>query len=262
MKRRRWVRSSMASAVVVVAVGALGFLGVKGGYPATRPRLLSGAAWLASSKVGQLTLLDGSSAEVAGQVQVATPGDGVDAVQQGSNAYAVSRAAGTVRRVDGATFTVGDPVTPIPGTTTDLRVFAGPCAVYALDTGRGVLAEADPGTLAPRGGLVSMATQTAAGATSIDDHGRLWVLDSGTGVLDWIGDGRRHPGRQVVPGGSGLLTLAGGKPVVVDPRGRSALTLDPDSTDVVNRTSLDLRPDDRIAVSGSPDATRLYVVAS
>src|SRR2546429_6115696 len=53
--------------------------------------------------------LDGSTAEVAGQVAVAPAGDRIDAVQAGSTAYAVDRPTGEIRRVDGATFVVGTP---------------------------------------------------------------------------------------------------------------------------------------------------------
>src|SRR5205823_2204042 len=104
------IRSLTAGTTVLVALGAVGVAGARGGYPTDRPHLLSGSAWLASSQVGQLTLLDGSSAEVAAQVPVAKPGDSIDAVQQGSTAYVVNRTAGSVRRVDGSTFAVTKPV--------------------------------------------------------------------------------------------------------------------------------------------------------
>src|SRR5262245_30311179 len=107
MVRRRLLRSVVSGVAVLATAGAIGFFGARGGYSATHPRLTAGSAWLASSRVGQLTLLDGSSAEVAAQVQVASGGDGLDAVQHGSTAYAVNRSAGTLRRVDGATFAVG-----------------------------------------------------------------------------------------------------------------------------------------------------------
>jgi PKD domain-containing protein/List-Bact-rpt repeat protein len=261
-RRRPWIRSVVTGTAVVGAVAAMGIVGAHGGYPATRPHLMSGAAWLASSRVGQLTLLDGSSVEVAGQVQVATPGDGLDAVQQGSTAYAVNRTTGTLRRVDGATFAVSRAVSPIPGATGSLTAFAGPNALYALDSGRGVLAEADPRTLAGHGGPVSMAARLGDQSASIDDRGRLWVLDSETGNLERVKNGQRYTVPRVAAPGGSLLALAGGAPVVVDPGSRTAVLLDPDTGAEVHRTTLDLRADDRIAVSGSPHSARLYVVAS
>src|SRR5206468_2767306 len=129
---RAVLRRGMVGLAVVVVGGALVVAGATGGYSAQRPRLLSGAAWLASTQVGQLTLLDGASAETAAQVRVAPPGDQLDVVQQGSSAYAVNRSAGVIRRVDGATFEVTPPVSPLPGARAGLRAFAGPNAVYAV----------------------------------------------------------------------------------------------------------------------------------
>src|SRR5947199_4142901 len=103
----RWrPRALLATAATVTGLATLAALGAGAGFPASRPRLLSGSAWLASTRIGQATLLDGSSAEVAGAVAVAPPGEQFDAVQQGAGAYAVNHHTGTVRRVDGATFTV------------------------------------------------------------------------------------------------------------------------------------------------------------
>src|SRR5690242_19415837 len=81
---RRWLRTTIAGTAVLGTVVAMGIMGQHGGYPASRPRLTSGAAWLASSQVGQLALLDGSSAELAAQIEVAKPGDRLEVVQQGS----------------------------------------------------------------------------------------------------------------------------------------------------------------------------------
>jgi chitodextrinase len=252
----------IASTTMLAVLGAVGVAGARGGYPADRPRLLSGSAWLPSSQVGQLTLLDGSSAEVAAQVQVAKPGENLEAVQQGSTAYVVNRTTGTLRRVDGATFVATRPVSLIPGATDNLRAYAGPATLYALDAGRGVLAEADPGTLAGRGTPVSMAARLAAQSASIDDDGRLWVLDGESGNLDWVRDGQRHTRQHATASDGGLLTLADGRPVVVDPKTRTATVLDPLATGAGHRTDLDLRANDRIQVTGSPHAARLYVVAS
>jgi hypothetical protein len=77
----RRVRAAAAGLLVVVVVGGLIAAGVHGGYSATRSRMLSGSVWLASAQPGQLTLLDGASAEVAAQVQVAPKGNRLDVVQ-------------------------------------------------------------------------------------------------------------------------------------------------------------------------------------
>lgn len=262
MRRGINVRGLLAGAGTLVVVVGLTFAGVRGGYPATRPQLLSGSAWLPSAQVGQLTLLDGSSAEVAAQVQVAGRGEHLDAVQQGAHAYAVNRSTGTIRRVDGATFEVSQPATPIPLASAGLQAFAGPDALYALDSRRGVLMSADPKTLANRGPAVPLASQVNPQAAALDDAGRLWVLDPTTGDLVWIDHGQRHVRRGVTRPGAGLLVLAGGAPVVVDTANRTAALLDRESAATRTTVGLDLRPSDRIQVSGSPHSPRLYLVAS
>jgi hypothetical protein len=248
--------------VVAVVVIGLTVAGARTGYPVTQPRLLSGAAWLASGQVGQLTLLDGASAEVAAQVRVAAPGDRLEVVQQGPTAYAVDRTAGSIRRVNGTTFEVSPPVVPIPDARDGLRAFAGSDSLYALDTNRGVLTGADPVTLAPLGKLLPIAAQVDARSTVLDGDGRLWMLDPATGDLIWTENSRRHVRRGLAPAGAGLLTLAGGNPVLVDTQHHTATTIDPHTGAARDATALDLRSGDRVAVSGSPHADRLYVVSA
>src|SRR5690349_2569232 len=96
-RRQPWRGIAWGAGLLGLAV-ALGLIGPRGAYPADRPRLLSGAAWLVSSQVGQLSLLDGSTAELAAQVPIAPPGDQLDVAQQGSVAYVVDRTAGTISR--------------------------------------------------------------------------------------------------------------------------------------------------------------------
>src|SRR5205814_2075074 len=144
----RRLRGTLAGTATLALAGGVLVLGIHGGYPAARPQLLSGSAWLASPQVGQLTLLDGASAEVAAQVRVAQPGEHLDAVQQAGTGYAVNRSTGTVRRVDGGTFEVTPPASPLPEAREGLRAFAGTDALYTLDSQRGVIIAADPTTLA------------------------------------------------------------------------------------------------------------------
>jgi PKD domain-containing protein/List-Bact-rpt repeat protein len=255
-------RSVAAGLAMVVAVGGLVLAGIGNGYPVTRPRLSSGAAWLVSGRVGQLTLLDGSSVEVAGQVQVAEPGAGLDVVQQGSSAYVVDRSRGAVRRVDGATFEAGTPASPLPGARAGLRVFAGPDGVYTLDAEHGVLAETDPRTLARRGQLVPLSARVDPQGSVLDDAGRLWVLDGETGDLVWLDHGQRHVRPAAATAGAGMLTLAGGTPVLVDTARRTATLIDPATGTAGRSVALDLRPGERVEVSGAAQAPRLYLVTA
>jgi hypothetical protein len=254
-----------AAAVVAVAAVAAGLVvaGLDDGNPDRRVRLLSGAAWLASSRVGQLTLLDGSSAEVAAQVWVAPQGRPIDVVQQGATAYAIDRSAGSIRRVDGATFAIGQPAVPIPDAGSGIAAFAGTTSVYALDTRRGLLAETDPTNLSTRGEPRSMAARVSEGGVAMDDGGRLWIIDPGTGDLTRVSAGgdritRRLLGRPGAP----RLTIAGGSPVVVDPVARTATGIDAETGHPRSAVELDLRPEDSVQVSGSPRAQRIYLVTS
>jgi PKD domain/Divergent InlB B-repeat domain len=258
----RMLRYGVAAVGVVALAAGMVLAAAVGGYPASRPRLLSGAAWLASAQVGQLALLDGSSAERAAQVVVAPPGNRIDVVQQGATAYVVNRTAGSLRRVDGATFEVSPAVTPIPDAAGALLAFAGPNGLYALDPRRGLLTAADPLSLATSGRVVSLASRVEATAAAVDEHGRLWVLDTATGDLAWLDARGRGVRRGAVTAGAGLLTLAGGAPVVVDTATRRADLLDPTTGGVRRSTVMDIRPGEQIAVSGSPHTDRLYVVAA
>src|SRR2546423_3986040 len=212
-------RATVGAGLVVALVGTALVAGAKGGFPATRPRLLSGAAWLASVQVGQLTLLDGSSAEVAGQVSVATPGARLEVVQQGSAAYGVDGSTGSVRRVDGATFRVSTRVVPVPQARDGLRVFAGARALYAVDTARGVLAELDPRTLVARGRPLSLSTGIGDQAATVDSGGRLWLLDTEKGDLSWFAGGRRHDRRGAASPGAGPPAPGRGGPGAGGPGG-------------------------------------------
>ncbi len=245
----------------LAALVGLGLAGLHGGYPAVRPHLGSGDAWLPSDRVGQLTLLDGSTAEVAGQVQVAAAGDRVDAVQVGSTAYAVDRTTGAIRRVDGATFQAGTPSVLIQDATGGLVAFAAADTLYAVDTDRGVLARADARTLAGSGPPLPLSAQLTPQSVALDGAGRLWLLDTATGDLSrFDGGGRQVHAHAAAPGG-GLLAVAGGAPVVVDTKGGTATVLDPGSGAARRSVPLNLRAGDGIQVSGSADGRRLYLVA-
>ena len=248
--------------VAVLALAGVVIAGARDGYPAQRPHQLSGAAWLASSQVGQLTLLDGTTADVAAQVRVARSGEILDVVQQGATGYAVNRSTGTVRRVDGATFDVGTAVSPVPAATGGLHAFAGPDAVYALDEQRGLLTRLDPVSLAGRAPLARVAAKVSAQGAAADPTGQLWLLDAASGDLVRSHGDQREVRPHTVSGAGGLLTMAGGVPVLVDPGRGRATVLDPQTGAARRSVDLHLQDTDRIAVSGSPDAARLYVVTS
>ncbi len=215
---------SIATAVLAVLALIIG-VGWKNGYRAVEVRLLSGAAWLPSSHTGQLTLLDGSSAEVAAQIQVAPPGHRLNVIQRGTTAYAINHTEGSLRRIDGGTFDLTPPATH-----------------------RGLRTHTD--------------AQVSTQAAVLDDADRLWVLDTATGDLTWIKDGQPNTRRQASHPSQGMLVLAGGSPVLVDVPSRTAATLNPKTGNTEHTTQLEVRPDDPVQVGGSPLSPRLHVVTS
>jgi len=257
-RARTIVTATAVLAVMTTIFGA----GWNNGYPADQVRLLSGAVWLPSSHVGQLTLLDGSSAEVAAQVQVAPPGHRLDVVQHETTAYVINHTEGSIRRIDGATFASTPPVTPIPAAGQGLQAYANADTLYALDSRHGILTQADPTNLTSHGGLLRLADQASRQAAILDDASRLWVLDAITGNLTWIKDGQPLTRRQAIQPGPGTLVLADNTPVLVDISRRTATTLDPKTGNTENTTRLDVYPDDTIQLGGSPHAPRLHVVTS
>src|SRR5436190_1148070 len=130
-----------------------------------------------------------------------------------------------------------------------------------LASSSGVWLATDPHTLAPRGAPVSLASRLSPQGAALDDSGRLWVLDPATGDLVWIDRGQRHV-RRGAGGDGALLSLAGGAPVIVNPNRRTAALLDPHDGSVRQTIDLAVRPGDQVQVSGSPHASRIYVVAS
>lgn len=253
----RAIRGFGLAAVATLAVAGVAAFG--DGNPVQDTRLLSGAAWLASGKVGQVTLLDGMTAEVSAQVQVAPSGNSLDVVQQGSTAYAVDKSAGTIRRIDGATFDVSPPATPIADASGDLTVIPGRTALYTVDNRRGILADTDPRTLQRRGEMISVADKLTAGTATVDDDGVFWSIDPATGKVAKVRDGQRSLHDVAEPGDS-LITLANGHPVVIDRKGARAISLSSTTASAIDTIHLDVRPDDVLRASGSPHNERLYVV--
>ncbi|WP_132123659.1 InlB B-repeat-containing protein [Actinocrispum wychmicini] len=253
----------VAGLAAVLVAGGVAVIGLTQGNDVRSARLLSGSAWLASAKVGQITLLDGASAEVSAQVKVAGPGDALTVVQQGSTAYTVDQSTGTIRRVDGATFTATPPAAPIADVHgSGLSVVAGPSSLYTLDTTRGLLASTDPKTLDRRGEMLSVAGRLAAGTVTVDDTGTLWAVDTVTGDVNRVAGQDRTIRPGVVKPGNSVITIADGHPVIVNLTDHKAVSLDGDNGRVTGTLDLDLRPDDQIQVSGSRHAERIYVVAA
>jgi hypothetical protein len=256
------MRSGVAAVSCAAVVSGVALFGADDGHPAQDVKLLSGAAWLASGRVGQVSLLDGSSAEVSAQVQVAPAGSVVDVVQAGAHAYAVDQSARTIRRIDGATFQVSPPEAPISDAQA-MTAFAGSGKLYVVDTRRGLIVNADPATGRALSRPGNLAAQIAPNTTGIDSDGRLWIADNATGALLTVEDGNNaKPMSGVTKPGPSILTISNGKPVIIDPAERQVLIVDPADREVQTKIDLDLRPGEDIQVSGSPHGDRTYIVAS
>jgi hypothetical protein len=247
---------ALAAALIVVGLGH--------GYSATHSQMGTGSIWLPSDATGELTLFDSSTLKPAAQVPVARPGTLLQSAETGSTGYAVDEALGTIRRVDGTTLTASPPaelVKPV-GTSAgrDLDIFAAPAALYEVDEHRGLLAAADPSSLAVTGTLQSLAANTTPADTVIDQDGRLWVLNQHSGDLAWFTGSSRYVRTRVVPPGTtAVLTTSDDHPVIVAPSQQTAELLAPGTGAVEQTIPVDLRPSDTVNAVGTADTPQVIL---
>ncbi|WP_380152690.1 PKD domain-containing protein, partial [Kibdelosporangium philippinense] len=228
---------------VVTCVAGVVVAGADKANHAPSVRLHGGAAWLASNKVGQMTLLDGASAEVAAKVPVAAAGTPLFAAQLGSTAYALNRWDGSIVRVDGATLEASPASKPLGS-----MLFPTPHTLYVLDSDRGLLSPLDPVTLAPQGPAHSLATKVSPEDAVVDGEGRLWVLDQRTGDLAWFAGGTRH---SIDRNGPARIAVTDGHPVLLDLSTGGVALLDSSSGSAIESVHADVRPDDTVLMAGS-----------
>jgi PKD repeat protein len=258
-------RSPAAALQVGAALVVFSLLGVAVAQgqadPPAQLDLRGGGAWVASSTVGQLTLIDGGTAEVAARVQVAETAADVLAVQAGTVGYALDRGQGTVRRIDPATFVAAAPVEVIEGARGDLSAHPHGDVVYVVDHERGRVAVADARSLSGlRGEVQSLAE--AVRSSVVDDAGRLWALGTTTGDITWFDGEERHARRGAVADpASAELVVIDGRPALVERAGRVVRALGGDGG-FGAESCLEIEPSDRsVRVAGSDGHRRLYVVS-
>ena len=224
-KARRQRRIGVV-AVLAVAAGGLVMAGSAHGYPAETLRLLSGQAWLGSSGVGQVSLIDGTTAQVAERVKVAAPGDLLSVGLTGHDAVVADATAGTVSWVNGALAEVR-PVDVGPASAVGgARVLAGEGQVHVLLGSRYAALDATSGRV-----LVSTDLGRALdpGTAVVDGAGRAWALDQAGGLVqpsagaDWV-----RPG--VAAAQVSRLAVVPRGVAVVDPRRRRVTVYDADGT--------------------------------
>ncbi len=258
--RPRAVARQLGAASVVVSL--LGVAVAQGqADPPAELDLRGGGAWVASSTVGQLTLIDGGTAEVAARVKVAEIPADLAAVQAGTVGYALDRTQGTVRRIDPATFVAAAPVEVIEGARGDLSAHPSGDVVYVVDHTRGRVAVADARSLSGlRGEVQSLAE--AVGSSVVDHFGRLWALGATTGDITWFDGVQRHTRRAAVadPAHAELVVIDG-RAALVERAGRTVRALHDDGG-FGPGSCLEIEPSDpSVRVAGSNGGRRLFVVS-
>ena len=240
-------RLGLAASLAVCVAATIVIAGLQRGHPANRPDLLVGAVWLASSAVGQVTLVDGLTAEVAAAARVTKDGGRIVVRQQGQNAYVLDL-DGQVIRVDGGTLSRRRQPSPTI-VRAGAGVFATRDAVYVLDPQRTQVRTADPVDLSPRG--QSLAPDESRASAATDGH-RLWVLDRNDGALARFTPGRVSPwrtrpsiGRAAL--GSTRLAMTGSDPIVVNAATRTAYLLSGDDASVVATVPIEVDPRDLVS---------------
>ncbi|ADP79445.1 PKD domain containing protein [Pseudofrankia inefficax] len=236
--------------VVVVAVGR------SRGEHARSVSLPEGEAWLVSSAAGQVSLIDGSTAQVLTQVSV--PAAQLAGVQAGSDEF-VTAGNGSLRRIDGATYGVSAPVRFSTHSQAP-ALYPAPGALFAVDPTTGLVTLADPRSLRVRGQF-SLAARVAPGAAVADSDDRLWAVDGRTGDLIRIGPGGERIQRAAVDPARTRLVTVGGRPVAVDLAAGRARTIAADGVTGVGVCLATAPGDTSLTVTGAVLGSRLYVVS-
>lgn len=251
-------RAALVAAVVVLVVAAAvtATLAV-GGYRRSQVLLSSGTIWLPSPG-GLVTLVDGPSEQVVGNVQTSATGtDAPDVVQAGNSAIVVDQQGGTLFRIDGATYALTGPKQL--GQGGPLQVLpASDGSAYVVDGRNGQAALVDTTTLEVKR-TIPLGARPGAAQSAVDGGGDLWVVDAG-GLSRFDRSGTVSRFRGVGNGASRLVTSQG-NPVLVDVTGGRIGRID-DSGAVPSWqcTGLQLGSDPQLLPTSATD--RVYAAVS
>ncbi|WP_156213415.1 PKD domain-containing protein [Lentzea aerocolonigenes] len=249
-------RTRLLTALTAVAAIGAAVLVVGPGYEAAQMRMRSGTVWLASSQTGEVTLVDGAAAEVKTRVPVAEADTALTVAQRGGSAVVLNRKTGRLNHVDGATEAVSAPVPVLPASD-GLVVLTTADALDVVDVHSGMTVEVDPTRFTPRGEPRRLATTIRPGSAGVDEHGRVWAIDDTTGDLVWLDHGERRTRSTATK--SARLTIAGGKPVLVDPERGTAELLDHETGAVTRSVRLEVRADDTTVIGASSDRISVLI---
>jgi len=238
-----------------VALGAAGQ-----GEPPARFEMQGGGAWVASSRVGLVTLIDGASAQVSARVKVANGPSDLGVAQREATGYAVDRRLGTVSRIDPTTFAIGPRVEVIDGASGRVAAYPTDDGVYVIDEIRGRIAVTAPDSVdtvaAPPSSLAGSITSTA-----VDGDGRLWALMA-DGDLTWFDGPERHDrhGAERSPATSELV-LVDGRTALVE-RAERRVTALTDRGTSGDRACIEMdTADETVRFAGSVHRPWVYVVS-
>jgi hypothetical protein len=253
----RWPRRRtlvVQLALLLSLVAGLVLVGRSPGYTGYHVDLTSASAWLPSSQVGQIALVDGTTAQVTAKKVVAPPRHTLGLVQRNQDAYVVDRVSGDLSRVDGAAYGLTKhPQVNGKNGGQDVDLYAGTKALYVYDRARGVLTVSDPTSLRTTS-QKSLPRAPEANGAVLDPSGALWVLDGRSGdLLRYEGTRSTLVRHDLVSSGrSAALLLAQGRPVVVDFGGKDpGAWLVGQNGDPQQRNCLRVQDGDRLELAGA-----------
>jgi hypothetical protein len=251
------MRRSLGVGVSVLATAVLGAGLAVGALasdtpPAASVDLGTGSAWFGTRR-GSAVLIDGATGNSIQQVRGALRSEQVDVEQDGASALVVDRAAGTVARIDGATWAVDEPRTVSSPNDPGLKVHLGGGTAWAIGQSTTVVQQLDPQTLAVIGEPQTVPSRVSGAAVSRD--GTLWVT-SPDGEVRSYRDGRSVATHRVGGMRQAALVMAGDDPVLVDPGAHIARRLDPASGEDLGELCFDAPAGSEPLVSGTTSARR------
>lgn len=264
-------RSAVAGGTALVVAVPLALAAVTGaGHPTQLLDHRSGGAWVVSSAPGLLSLVDGPTEQIAAAITVPGAGHALSVAQAHHGTYLLDEDAGTVARVDTATWTLGRPVAlGTPGAPLAVLQNApgpggAPHVVHVVDAGARTVTRVDPVTLDVRD-ATSLAAQPGPGQAAVADDGDLWVVDAGAGSVTRVAVGadgaapHKSVRRTALATATAQILLVQGRPVLADPAAGTIASLDgaPRATGC-----LDTRPTDTVQLLGSRTTREVYAAVA
>lgn len=223
----RWFRRDRLTGQV--AVGLVGVLAIAAavygvGVASAQYRLADVGGWLTATSKGLVVHVNGPAAKVDGKAGVISQmrGHNIKIVQDGATVLIVDLDTGVVSRLDPSQLDIGQSRSLGRG----IQVLAGAGKAYTVDSVKGVVQQIDPVNLTPVG--ASAALPPVVGQAGIDGEGTLWAPVPQKGELAAFKDGALRPPVKVgEPGDDLALTVAAGRPVVIDSTAATATVVEP-----------------------------------